>query len=147
MRTRGVTAMTGAFGYELDLGKLSEGEKQQVKEQIARYHKAAPLLLNGRYYRLSNPFMEECGAWMVVDARKECALLSVVVLEIHGNMPVIYVKLQGLEEEGEYQDEETGKRYSGAALMAYGMPIALKFGEYQAYQILFSKIPLSASDQ
>lgn len=146
MHTRGVTAMTGAFGYELDLGKLNEDEKAQVKEQIAMYHRTAPLLLSGRYYRLSNPFTEEFGAWMVVDSRKECALLHVVLLEIHGNMPVNYVKLQGLDASADYRDEETGKRYSGAALMAYGMPIPLKYGEYQAYRILLSKVSPSEAD-
>ena len=34
MNTRGVVAMTGAFGYELDLGKLSEEDKTAVREQI-----------------------------------------------------------------------------------------------------------------
>ncbi len=140
MSTRGVVAMTGAFGYELDLGKLSEEDRQQVKNQVALYHRTAPLLQNGKYYRLSNPFGEEFGAWMVVDSQKESALLSVVSLETHGNLPVIYVKLRGLDAAGEYEAQDTGQVYSGAALMSCGMPIALRGGDYQAYQILFSRI-------
>lgn len=138
--TRGVVAMTGAFGYELDLGKLNDVEKEQVREQIAMYHKIAPLIQNGSYYRLSNPFVEEYGAWMVVDAEKRNALLSVVILNIHGNMPVIYVKLDGLDAAKKYRDSVTGKVYAGEALMAYGLPIPLKLGDYQAYQILFETV-------
>ena len=140
IHTRGVVAMTGAFGYELDLGKLSDIEKEQVRKQITMYHKIAPLVQNGAYYRLSNPFVEEYGAWMVVDAEKRNALLSVVMLNIHGNMPVIYVKLDGLDAARKYRDSVTGKVYAGEALMAYGLPIPLKLGDYQAYQILFEAV-------
>lgn len=140
MRTRGVVAMTGAFGYELDLGKLSQEDKQEVKKQINRYHQVAPLLQNGCYYRLSNPFQEEIGAWMVVDADKSHALLSVVMLNIHGNMPVIYVKPEGLDESRKYRDQDTGTIYDGDALMAYGLPISLKSGDYQAYQMLLKAV-------
>lgn len=135
--TRGAAAMTGAFGYELDLGKLDEDERVKIKEQIASYHKLAPLIQQGDYYRISNPYEDEYGAWMVVDQEKNSALLSVVLLNIHGNMPVIYVRLDGLDREREYRDADTGKVYSGAALMEAGMPIPLRLGDYQARQILF----------
>lgn len=140
IHTRGVAAMTGAFGYELDLGKLSEEDKESVREQIALYHKTAPLLQNGTYYRLSNPFTDEYGAWMVVDAQKQTALVSMVVLNIHANMPVIYVKPSGLDGNLKYKDSASGKIYAGEALMAYGLPIPLRFGDYQAYQVLFEAV-------
>lgn len=139
LHTRGVVAMTGAFGYELDLGRLSEEEKEQVREQVAMYRRMAPLLQQGRYYRLSNPFEDSHGAWMVVDEDQKQALCSVVLLEKHGNMPVIYVRLQGLKEGAKYRDHATGAVYSGAALMAYGMPIPVGLGEYQSWQILFEE--------
>lgn len=139
IHTRGVVAMTGAFGYELDLAKLSEEEKEQVRKQIATYHDVAPLITQGDHYRLSSPFEEEFAAWMVVDKEKRRALLSVVVLDIHGNMPVIYVKLDGLAQDGIYRDCESGKTYAGDALMSYGLPVPLRSGDYQAYQILFSR--------
>ena len=138
--TRGVTAMTGAFGYELDLGKLGEDEREKIKQQIASYHRLAPLIQRGDYYRISNPYEEEYGAWMVVDQDKSSALLSVVLLNIHGNMPVIYMRLDGLDEKREYRDADTGKVYSGAALMEAGMPIPLGLGDYQAFQILFEVV-------
>lgn len=135
MHTRGVVAMTGAFGYELALEKLSQEDKQEIKKQITLYHQTAPLLQNGRYYRLSDPMQEEYAAWMVVDADKSQALLSVVVLNIHGNMPVLYVKIDGLDEKREYRDRMTGTIYNGDALMAYGLPVSLQSGDYQAYQV------------
>ena len=37
--TRGVTAMAGTFGYELNPALLSDEEKQQIREQIKTYKK------------------------------------------------------------------------------------------------------------
>ena len=55
LHTRGVVAMSGTFGYELNLMKLSEEEKQEIREQIEEYKRYAPIIQNGLYYRLSNP--------------------------------------------------------------------------------------------
>lgn len=140
MHTRSVVAMAGTFGYELDLGKLSSEEKKEIRVQIADYKKYAPLILNGRYYRLSNPYTDETGSWAFVSEDQQKVLLNVVVLEMHGNMTVPYVKLQGLSEDASYQEEKSGRIYSGSALMEMGIPIPARMKEYPAYQMYFKKI-------
>ena len=140
MHTRSVVAMAGTFGYELDLGKLSSEEKKEIRVQIADYKKYAPLILNGRYYRLSNPYTDETGSWAFVSEDQQEVLLNVVVLEMHGNMTVPYVKLQGLSEDASYQEEKSGRIYSGSALMEMGIPIPARMKEYPAYQMYFKKI-------
>ena len=142
LHTRGVVAMSGTFGYELNLMKLSEGEKQEIREQIAEYKSYAPIIQNGLYYRLSNPTTEEICAWEFVhtdEKEQSKVLLNIVMQVIHGNMTVNYVKLQGLEETAVYREEKSGKRYTGAALMYGGMPLPIEPGEYQAYQYCFVK--------
>lgn len=140
MHTRSVVAMAGTFGYELDLGKLSSEEKKEIRVQIADYKKYAPLILNGRYYRLSNPYTDETGSWAFVSEDQQEVLLNVVVLEMHGNMTVPYVKLQGLSEDASYQEERSGRIYSGSALMEMGIPIPARMKEYPAYQMYLKKI-------
>ena len=140
MHTRSVVAMAGTFGYELDLGKLSAEEKKEIRVQIADYKKYASLILNGRYYRLSNPYTDETGSWAFVSEDQQEVLLNVVVLEMHGNMTVPYVKLQGLSEDASYQEEKSGRIYSGSALMEMGIPIPARMKEYPAYQMYFKKI-------
>lgn len=140
MHTRSVVAMAGTFGYELDLGKLSAEEKKEIRVQIADYKKYSPLILNGRYYRLSNPYTDETGSWAFVSEDQQEVLLNVVVLEMHGNMTVPYVKLQGLSEDASYQEEKSGRIYSGSALMEMGIPIPARMKEYPAYQMYFKKI-------
>ena len=46
--------MAGTFGYELDPGKLDDEEKDKIREQIRAYHKYAPLIASGDYYRLQS---------------------------------------------------------------------------------------------
>ena len=142
LHTRGVVAMSGTFGYELNLMKLSEEEKQEIREQIAEYKSYAPIIQNGLYYRLSNPTTEEICAWEFVhtdEKEQSKVLLNIVMQVIHGNMTVNCVKLQGLEETAVYREEKSGKRYTGAALMYGGMPLPIEPGEYQAYQYCFVK--------
>ena len=135
LRTRGVVAMAGTFGYELDPGKLSPEEKEEIQEQVRQFKEYAPLIYRGDYYRLSDPFREAFGAWMFVSEDKSRALLSAVMLEIHGNMPVHYVRLKGLKPDAVYEDARSHKRYFGAALMNAGLPIPMKMEEYAAYQM------------
>ena len=137
LHTRGVVAMSGTFGYELDLLKLTEEEKDEVRSQIGEFRKYAPLIQNGRYYRLTDPFKSEICAWEIVGNSQEEVLLNVVMEEIHGNMTVNYVQLRGLDESALYKEQATGRIYSGAALMHGGMPLPAEFGEYRAYQYHF----------
>ena len=143
LHTRGVVAMAGTFGYELDPGKLTDREKEEVKEQVARFKGYADLVREGDYYRLSDPFRDSCGAWMFVSRDGAKALVNVVMLEVHGNMPVTYVRLKGLKPEAVYEDAESRRRYSGAALMNAGLPMPLRMGEYPAYQMELNEVQLS----
>ncbi len=140
LRTRAVTAMAGTFGYELDPQKLSAEEKQEIKNQIKEYKKYAPLIQNGLYYRLTNPFSQEVCAWEMVSEDLSEFLVSAVMLEVHGNMTVQYIRLKGLERNCLYQEEGSGKVYASDALMETGIPLPVEMGQYQAYQMYFHKI-------
>lgn len=135
LQTRGVVAMAGSFGYELNPEKLSSREKETVREQIRRYKEMEALIQRGTHFRLSNPFKDAYAAWMFVSEGKERAILSVVMLETHGNMMVSYVKLKGLEPQAVYRDAQSGRRYYGADLMEAGIPMPVEQKEYPAYQI------------
>lgn len=137
LRTRGIVAMTGAFGYELSLAKLSTEEKEEIKEQIRQYKKYEELIRTGDYYRLSNPFQDAYAAWMHVSEDKSQVLLHVVMLEIHGNMTVSYVRLRGLMPDAVYEELKSGCSYYGSALMKAGIPMPVELGENQAYQFVF----------
>lgn len=136
MKTRGVVAMSGTFGYELDITKLSEEDKQTVKEQIEAFKKYYDLIQNGDYYRLTDdgrksPFV----AWEFVSADKKEALLNVVVLRTKANPILNTVYARGLEADMMYQVEGSQEKFSGAALINGGYPIPVMGDDYQAVQI------------
>lgn len=137
--TRAVVAMSGSFGYELNLTKLSDEEKDKVKQQVACYREYMPLIMDGRYYRLTNPFTDEVAAWQYVSEDKAEVLFFAVQLEIHGNMTPIYVQLKGLESGAVYQEEKTGISYPADVLMEIGLPLQSEMKEYQSYQMKFVK--------
>ena len=133
--TRGVVAMSGSFGYELDLGKISEAEKNTIKEQIKTFKKEAELIHNGLYYRLSDPYKDPVAAWEFVSKDGDDVLVNVVCLKMHGNMQPLYVRFKGLNENVTYKDVKTGKIYPAEALMNIGMPFMPELGEYQSWQV------------
>ncbi len=139
-RTRGITAMAGTFGYELDLGKLLDVEKEQIREQIREYKQYEMLIRKGLYYRLTNPQKETAGAWEFVSEDGAEALVGVVMQEVHGNMNVTYIRLKGLLSGCRYQEQSTGRIFASDALMEAGIPLPEQSGEYRAYQMHFKKI-------
>lgn len=140
LHTRGVVAMAGTFGYELDLAKMTSEEKEEIRRQIENYRGYASLIQDGLYYRLSNPNIDPVGAWAFVSQDRREALLNVVMLEVHGNMNTNYVKMQGLKADAVYQEQESGERYTGNALMKAGIPMPSELGEYLAYQMHFVEV-------
>ena len=138
--TRGVTAMAGTFGYELNPALLSDEEKQQIREQIKTYKKYETLINEGTYWRLSDPFMDEIAAWMTVSEEQDHALVSAVRLRAEANQAVVYVRLRGLKPDAVYLEEQSSRRYSGAALMHAGIPLPPFTGEYEAYQFAFTEL-------
>lgn len=138
--TRGVTAMAGTFGYELNPALLSDEEKQQVREQIASYKKYERLINEGTYWRLSDPIHDEIAAWMSVSKEQDRALVSVVRLMAEANQAAVYVRLRGLKPKAVYLEEYSGKQYSGAALMHTGIVLPFFTHEYEAYQFSFVEL-------
>ena len=139
LSTRGAVAMAGTFGYELDLGNVTEEEKEEIRQQIKEYKQLAPLIQTGLYYRLSNPVTDEVAAWEFVSEDGTQAMMQAVMTQIHGNMTGNAVKWKGLEEEACYQDAESGELYYGAALMETGILLPIQKRSYQNLPDIASK--------
>ena len=133
-KTRGIVAMYGSFGYELDPARLTDAEREEIRQQVREFKEIAPLIHNGLYYRLTSPFDSPVAAWASVSEDQKEVLLNAVQLEIHGNMPVTYVRLQGLKSGAIYENIVTGDRYASDALMDTGLPIPVEYREYYSYR-------------
>lgn len=138
LHTRGVVAMSGNLGYELDLTVLKESEKKEIQKQIQQYKEQWELVHQGHYYR-GNCAKHTKGyvSWNFVSADRKKALLNVVQTAAHANRPVYYAKCYGLKEDAVYYCQETQVRICGSALAHMGLPIPIENEEYCSWQYHF----------
>lgn len=129
--TRGHVALAGTFGYELDITKLSEEEKELVKEQTALYHKYHALIADGDYYRLASySLTNQFDSWMVVSKDQKKAILFYVQVLAKANVKSKCLRLQGLLPSHRY--EINGQIYTGDVLMYAGLKIPVPFGDFRS---------------
>ncbi len=141
LKTRGIVAMHGTFGYELDLGKLSSEEKEAIILQIKDFKKYYWLIQNGTYYRLASlgghQFYQ---AWEFVSEDKGEALVNFVMKDACANSELPCIRLKGLQADAWYLLEGSKEKFTGAALMNGGYVFPSMMGDYPAEQLHFIKI-------
>ena len=107
--TRGIVALSGTFGYELDVTKLSDEEKALIKKQTKMYHKYNHIVRKGDLYRLSDVFHpEDYACWSQVTKDQKEVLVTFV--QIHSRpgffTTATRIQLKGLDPEAMYKLEE-----------------------------------------
>ncbi|MEE6131705.1 alpha-galactosidase [Priestia flexa] len=134
LKMRGDVAMAGNLGYELDLTKLTDEEKQAVKEQIVEYKEIRRLIQYGDFYRLLSPFEGNETAWLFTDEAKEEVVVFYYRVLAEPATPLRSIKLHGLASDKSYELIGTDNVYGGDELMYSGIhvPISLQ-GDFQSY--------------
>lgn len=118
--TRGLVAMWGDLGYELDLTKLSAEDAENVKKQIEQYKKIRQITQYGKFYRLKSPMDSNQCAWMTVSEDKEEAVVTVVNVLSYAQPYLTKTKLMGLDPQKQYENVETHEVFGGDELMNMG---------------------------
>ena len=140
-RTRGDVALAGSFGYEMDLNKISEEEKEMVKEQVAAMHEYYELTHEGLYYRLTGLKKQDCiGQWEFVAKDQSRALLTIVKTDAEGNMLPVHTKVCGLAEDKLYRCSLDGEIRSGRTWNRAGLTLHQVLGEYESIRVEFTEI-------
>ena len=139
-RTRGDVALAGSFGYEMDLNKISEEEKEMVKEQVAAMHDYYELTHEGLYYRLTGLKKQDFMAWEFVAEDQSRALLTIVKTDAEGNMLPVHTKVCGLAEDKLYrcsldQEVRLGRTWNRAGLTLHQV-----LGEYESIRVEFTEV-------
>ena len=85
-KTRGHVALSGTFGYELDITKLSDDEHSQVQKQVQNYKDYSHIVRDGDYYRIAS-YREnnEFDCWASITKDKKQALVTFVQVLNHPN--------------------------------------------------------------
>lgn len=125
IKLRGDVAYFGAFGYELDLAKLSDTDIKAIKQQIAFVKNYRSIIHNGTFYRLLSPFEGNITAWMVVAPDKKTAIIGYYKTLSEVCSPYRRLKLQGLAANYRYaitaDDKKLPREISGQELMHAGL--------------------------
>ncbi|MBS6202958.1 MAG: alpha-galactosidase [Firmicutes bacterium] len=151
--TRACVAMAGTFGYELDVNKMTDEEKEAVKRQIQIFKEQYDLISYGDYYRLTDVQKSSCAVWETAAKDGSEALVSAVWQHVQATPAFLNVKVRGLCEDGMYRvmrtalkekdagaQEKEEQVISGSSLMHGGLPIPAADGEYAAWQIYLERI-------
>lgn len=140
LRTRGHAAMSGNFGYELDLTAFSEQEKEEVREQVMLYKEIRHLVQFGDFYRLRNPFEGNEAAWTIVSEDRSEAVLYYFRILSEANEPIRWLRMMGLDPEGDYKCLEDGNIYGGDRLMNAGLAVPPMHGDFQSFIWRFERV-------
>ncbi|CCQ96697.1 Alpha-galactosidase 1 [[Clostridium] ultunense Esp] len=133
LKTRGDVAMSGNFGYELDLTLLTAEEKDLVRQQVNQYKEIRNLVQKGEFYRLLNPFTGNECAWMFVSDDQCEALVFYFKVLAQPNEPLKRLYLKGLDPNALYEWIESGEIYGGDSLMYAGINIPFLHGDFTSF--------------
>ena len=136
LRMRGEVALSGNFGFELDMAALSEEELKEAADLVRRVKEIRDLTRTGTFWRLLSPFEGPYTAWEFVSEDRKEALLCVYRTLSVPNMPPLRVRLRGLDGGAVYRivedsaaegsGMENGAGLSGAAMMNRGLTMFLR---------------------
>ena len=130
--TRGEVAQMCNYGYELNIGNLSDEERELIKVQTARHRELEPLVKDGTFYRIRNPFDTRACAWELVSEDKKQAYVMFAFKTAAPNPKPDYLKLCGLDSDRIYTVKQLGIKLSGSTLMNAGIPLLQWYGDYQS---------------
>ena len=144
--TRGIVALAGTFGYELDVTRIPEEDRKQIPEQVAMYHKYNDLVREGDYYRIASYSQNrQFDCWQVVNEDKSQALVTFVQVLNRPNFKSKRVLLKGLDADKRYRvcfangdAVPEPVVYSGDTLMKAGLLIPNPWGDFQARLIVLT---------
>ena len=137
MRTRCDVALSGNFGFELDLSKLSDEDTQTAREAVELCKEIRGIVQQGEFTRLVSPFESDLTAWQFV--RGDKVILCFFETMIKPTAPLRRIRMKGLDGDAHYRDA-AGNVYSGGALMNMGYPVDGYMRDFQSRIVIMDKI-------
>ncbi len=138
--TRGHVALAGTFGYELDITKIPQEDRDMIPRQTEMYHKYHELIREGDYYRIAS-YRENNSydCWAVAAKDKSEVLVTYVQVLAGANRHSRKIYFQGFDSNALYRLEGTEKTYSGERLMKMGFLMEALTGDFRSRLYHFVK--------
>ncbi|MCR5771233.1 MAG: alpha-galactosidase [Butyrivibrio sp.] len=132
-KTRGDVALAGTFGYELDITRIPQEDRNDIPRQVSMYHKYNHLVRSGDYYRIASyQRNHETDAYMVVSKDKKEALITYVKVTGAPNPVRKVLNIPGLLPNVSYQIEGSDIIIKGSTLERAGLVMPDLYGDYQS---------------
>lgn len=145
--TRGIVALAGTFGYELDVTKIPQEDREMIPAQVAMYHKYNDLVREGDYYRIASYSQNhKYDCWQIVSEDKKQSLVTFVQVLNRVNFKSRRILLKGLDADKRYQvvfendDNVVDRIYSGDTLMKAGLLVPNAWGDFKARLISLTEV-------
>ena len=138
-QTRCDVALGGNFGFELDLSKQTQEDLDTAARAVEVVKSVRRTLQQGYYTRLENPFEGNFAAWQFVSRDGREVVLCAYQRLTMPNPVAHRLRMTGLDAQATYVEQETGERYSGAALMYVGLPMGYLRGDFASRILRFTK--------
>lgn len=142
LATRTNIAMSGVLGYELDPRKLTQAEKEQIKQDIDFYKKHRNLIQYGDFYRLKSPFDSNACAWQMVSKDKKESIVIYTNILSHAAPELEILKVPNLESESLYVCKQLNQQFYGDELAEVGFYLHPIFNrkDFESRLFTFTKI-------
>ena len=137
--TRGYVALAGTFGYELDVTRIPQEDRDMIPKQVAMYHQYNDLVRSGDYYRIAH-YAENryYDCYEVVAKDKSEALITYIQVLNRPNYHSKRIHIPGLDPEKTYvianaEDwpEIKQTEYRGDTLHYAGINIPPLWGDFK----------------
>ena len=140
IKMRGDVALGGNFGFELDLSRQTEEDLIEARRMIEDVKRLRGTLQQGEFTRLESPLEGNFAAWQFVSPDRQDVILCAYQRLAQPNPFSHRIFLHGLCPDAAYLDTQTGRRYSGAALMNVGFPLPYLRGDFVSWIFEFRRV-------
>lgn len=132
LETRQNTAMCGNYGFELDVTKLDDCEKEKIAESIKYYKEIRRIVQFGDLYRLESLYKGNCAALMYVAEDRRDAVVFLFRERMELRKAARTLRLKGLDLTADYEICELGIRMPAVELENVGLVMPLGKGDFQS---------------
>ncbi len=138
LNTRFLVALSGNFGYELDITSLPQEELVEIKEQVELCKKYRKLIMTGTISRIVSPFNSNYNVLQVTSCDENTVFLFMTKILC---VPSDYYEtfyLKNLDPNAKYISQE-GKVFNGDMLMHMGFDVEFKAEDFNCQLQIFTK--------
>lgn len=145
IQDKAILAFFGTYGYELDITKLNEDDKNKIIEFNKLYKEHHQVINDGIYYALSDPFSSNYASFMAITENKKEAILFFFNYRKETTKSR-FIKLKGLDANKYYFNSLTNDIYKGSFYMNVGINLSAPLDAFTTALVVLKEVdPIKTS--